>query len=135
MAVVAIMEPATENLSSKRPQIPLMSRPSNKIRVLLDTGSNGDLFFHEKGKPKPFPCLTRQVPKSWHTSNGSFQTTGRGKIRVKFFEYSNSKEYLLQPDIVEYKEDDTTKPGFDLILGSNTLKELGIVLDFRTKEI
>eukprot|EP00804_Cyclotella_cryptica_P003809 CCRYP_008945-RA/>CCRYP_008945-RA protein AED:0.52 eAED:0.52 QI:0/0/0/0.66/0/0/3/0/164 len=28
-----------------------------------------------------------------------------------------------------------TKPGFDLILGSNTLKELGIVLDFRTKEI
>jgi hypothetical protein len=75
------------------------------------------------------------VPKSWHTSNGSFQTTGRGKIRVKFFEYSNSKEYLLQPDIVEYKEDDMTKPGFDLILGSNTLKELGIVLDFRTKEI
>ena len=75
------------------------------------------------------------MPKSWHTSNGSFQTTGRGKIRVKFFEYSNSKEYLLQPDIVEYKEDDMTKPGFDLILGSNTLKELGIVLDFRTKEI
>eukprot|EP00804_Cyclotella_cryptica_P019470 CCRYP_006636-RA/>CCRYP_006636-RA protein AED:0.47 eAED:0.67 QI:0/0/0/1/1/1/2/0/286 len=28
-----------------------------------------------------------------------------------------------------------TKPGFDLILGSNTLKELGIVLDFQTKEI
>ena len=28
-----------------------------------------------------------------------------------------------------------TKPGFDLILGSNTLKELGIVLNFRTKEI
>eukprot|EP00804_Cyclotella_cryptica_P019285 CCRYP_006161-RA/>CCRYP_006161-RA protein AED:0.46 eAED:0.96 QI:0/0/0/1/0/0.5/2/0/353 len=28
-----------------------------------------------------------------------------------------------------------TKPGFDLILGSNTLKEFGIVLDFRTKEI
>ena len=28
-----------------------------------------------------------------------------------------------------------TKPGFDLILGSNTLKELNIVLDFWTKEI
>jgi hypothetical protein len=27
------------------------------------------------------------------------------------------------------------KPGFDLILGSNTMKELGIVLDFWTKEI
>ena len=31
----------------------------------------------------------------------------------------------------------TTKktPGFDLILGSNTLKELGVVLDYWTKEI
>ena len=27
------------------------------------------------------------------------------------------------------------KPGFDLILGCNTMKELGIVLDFWTKEI
>jgi hypothetical protein len=28
-----------------------------------------------------------------------------------------------------------TKPGFDLILGCNTMKDLGIVLDFWTKEI
>ncbi len=28
-----------------------------------------------------------------------------------------------------------SKPGFDLILGTNSLKELGIVLNFRTKEI
>ncbi len=135
MAVVAIMEPATENSSSKRPQIPLMSRPSNKIRVLLDTGSNGDLFFHEKGKPKPFPYLTRQVPKSWHTSNGTFQTHGRGKLRIKFLDYSASREYLIQPDVVEYDGTKMGEPGFDLILGTNTLKELGIVLNFQTKEI
>ena len=70
-AIVAIMEPATD-LSSKRLQIPLTSHPSNKIRVLLDTGSNGDLFFHEKGKPKPFSYLTRQVPKSWQSQIGPF---------------------------------------------------------------
>ena len=58
-----------------------------------------------------------------------------GKIRVKFFDYSNSREYFLQPDVVEYKENNQTKPGFDLTLGSNTLKELGIVLVFRTREI
>ena len=28
-----------------------------------------------------------------------------------------------------------TKPAFDLILGVKTLRELGIVLDFRTREI
>ena len=44
------------------------------IRVLLDSGSDGDLLFHQKGKPKHFPYLTRQVPCSWHTSNGVFQT-------------------------------------------------------------
>ncbi len=42
---------------------------------------------------------------------------------------------MIQPNIVEYDEDIITKPGFDLILGSNTRKELGIILDFQTKEI
>ena len=34
---------------------------------------------------------------------------------------------------MKYDKDYMTKPGFGLILGSNTLKELGIVFDFRTK--
>eukprot|EP00804_Cyclotella_cryptica_P001001 CCRYP_012345-RA/>CCRYP_012345-RA protein AED:0.44 eAED:0.44 QI:0/-1/0/1/-1/1/1/0/179 len=134
-ALLAIMESVTESQSSRAHKQPLRSRPSNKIKVLLDSGSDGDLVFLPKGKDKHFPFLTMQVPKSWHVSNGSFQTTGRRKIRVEIFEYSNSKEYFLQLYVVEYEEDSMTKPGFDLILGSNTLKELGSVLDFWTKEI
>jgi len=49
--------------------------------------------------------------------------------------YSASREYTIQPDIVECDKNQMNEPGFDLILGCNTLKELGIVLDFRTKEI
>jgi len=45
---------------------------NNIIRVLLDSGSDGDLWFHEKGTPMHFPYLIRQMPLSWHTSNGSF---------------------------------------------------------------
>ena len=52
-----------------------------------------------------------------------------------FFEYSNSKEYLVKPDIVEYDKKKMTKPEYDLILGCRTMKELGIVLNFQTKEI
>ena len=133
-ALIAIMEPVTESHEFSRKKLPLISCPSNKIKVLLDSGSDGDLYFLQKGTDKHFPYLKRQVPKSWHTSNGSFQTNGRAKLRVKFFEYSTSREYFIQPDVVEYK-DPVDKPGFDLILGSNTMKELGIVLDFRTKEI
>ena len=134
-ALIAIMEPATESQSSRAHKQPLRSRPSNKIKVLLDSGSDGDLYFLQKGKDKPFPYLTRQAPKSWRMSNGSFQTNGRGKLRLKFFEYSASREYTIQPDIVEYDINHMNEPGFDLILGCNTMKELGIVLDFRTKEI
>ena len=54
---------------------------------------------------------------------------------MKFFEYSNSKEFLVTPDVVEYDKKKMTRPMYDLILGCQTMKELGIVLDFRTKEI
>ena len=104
------------------------------IRVLLDSGSDGDLLFHEKGKPKQFPYLTRQVPCSWHTSNGVFQTKGRGKLPIRFFEYSNSKEFLTEPDVFEYDRKGS-KPVFDLIIGCNSMEKLGIVLDFKAKTI
>ena len=104
------------------------------IRVLLDSGLDGELLFHEKGKPKHFPYLTRQVPCSWHTSNGVFQTKGRGKIPIKFFEYSNSKEFLAELDVFEYDEK-MGKSVFDLILGCNSMERLGIVMDFKTKMI
>jgi hypothetical protein len=75
------------------------------------------------------------VPKSWHTSNGSFLTKGRGEVNLTFFEYSNSKQYIFKPDIVEYDPKKMARPAFDLILEVETLSELGIVLDFRTKTI
>ena len=54
---------------------------------------------------------------------------GRSK-NFKFFEYSNSNDYLVTPDVVEYTKKKMTKPVFDLILGCNAMKELGSVLDF-----
>ena len=105
------------------------------IRVLLDSGSDGDLLFHKKGTAKQFSYLTRQVPKTWHTSNGDFQTKGKGDIQLKFFQYSNTKKVLVKPDIVEYDGVKVEKPVFDLILGTQTMDELGIILDFKHKMI
>ena len=123
MALIATMEPATESQSSRAYKQPLRSRPSKTIKVLLDSGSDGDLYFQPKGKGKTFPYLTRQAPKSWHTSNGSFQTNGRGKLRLNFFDYSASREYIIQPDIVEHDKNHMDNSGFELILGCNTMKE------------
>ncbi len=42
---------------------------------------------------------------------------------------------MVTPDIIEYDPKRMATPAFDLILGVQTLKELGIVLDFRTNTI
>ncbi len=45
------------------------------VRVLLDSGSDGDLIFVDKDKPMLLPSSKRLVPQSWDTLNGRFQTT------------------------------------------------------------
>ena len=54
---------------------------------------------------------------------------------MTFFEYSNSWEYTVTPDIVDYDKRKMTKPVYDLILGCKTMKELGIVLDFEQNKL
>ena len=84
------------------------------IRVLLDTGSSGDLLFIRKGSQKYIPTTKRAVPQSWGTSNGTFQTKKVGVIDIFFTEYSASKSVKLTPDIVEY-EVGARAPLYDLI--------------------
>ena len=69
------------------------------------------------------------------TSNGDFHTEGRGEIGIKFYEYSNSKEAYIRPDIVEYDGEKLNKPVFDLIIGTKSMKELGIILNFNKQDI
>jgi hypothetical protein len=140
-AVVAVMKAGPE-LRPKCKKIKYCKNTSSSkkvpkrtiIRILLDSGLDGDLLFHKKGAPKSYPYLTRQVPKSWSTSNGIFHTKGKGSLQVIFFEYSNSKTVDIQPELVEY-ERTLGKPAFDLIIGTKTMNELGIILDFNTKVI
>ncbi len=89
------------------------------VRVLLDSGSDSDLVFIDKDKPMLLPSSKRLVPQSWNTLNGRFQTKQKAETELNFFEYSNSKRYLVEPDIVEY--DKNNRPQYDLILGVNTM--------------
>ncbi len=49
-------------------------------------------------------------------------------------EYSASKKVCLQPGIVEYDPGDQA-PMYDLIIGKQTMHDLGVVLDFQEKTI
>ncbi len=76
------------------------------IRVLLDSGSSGDLLFMKKGSSKCISVAKRVVPQLWGTSNGTFITDMVGNIEISFVEDSASKKVRLQPDIVEYSPGD-----------------------------
>jgi hypothetical protein len=103
------------------------------VRVLLDSGSDGNLILIDKDKSMLLPSSKRLVPQSWNTLNGMFQTKRKAEIELNFFEYSNSKRYLAEPDIVEY--DKNNKPQYDLILGVKNMKKYDIILDFKDKMI
>ncbi len=103
------------------------------VQVLLDSGSDGDLVFVNKDKPMLLPYSKRLVPQSWYTLNGIFQTWREARVELNFFKYSDSKKFHIEPDVVEYDKDN--KSQYDLILGTDTMKELCIILNFRDKMI
>jgi hypothetical protein len=103
------------------------------VRVLLDSGSDGNLVFVNKDKPMLLPSLKRLVPQLWNTSNGMFQAKHKARIELIFFNYFDIKRFFAEPDVVEYSENNRLQ--YDLILGTETMKELGIVLDFEAKMI
>jgi hypothetical protein len=103
------------------------------VQVLLDSGSNGDLIFVNEEKPMLLPYWKRLVPQSWNTLNGIFQTWRKARVKLNFFEYSDSKSYHVEPDMVKY--DKNNRPQYDLILGTVSMKEFGVILNFRDKMI
>ncbi len=104
------------------------------IRVLLDTGSSGDLLFLEKGSNKYIPIVSRAVPESWSTSNGTFKTNKVGEVELSFVEYSASKKVHLHLNIVEYPKRGPP-PLYDLIIGKQTLHDISAMLDFKERTI
>jgi hypothetical protein len=102
------------------------------VQVLLDSGSDGNLIFVDKNKPMLLPSSKRLVPQLWNTLNEMFQMH-KAEIELTFFKYSYSRRYLVEPDILEY--DENNKPQYNLILGVKATKRYGIILDFKDKMI
>jgi hypothetical protein len=97
---------------------------------LLDSGSSGGLLFVKKGSTKHISIAKRVVPQSWGTSNGTFITDKVGDIEISFVECFTSKKVCLQQDIIEYSPGDQALM-YDLIIGKQTLHNLGVILDFK----
>ena len=66
----------------------------------------------------------------WRTSNGTFETKKRANLNLVMPEYSNSKYFNVTPDVVEVPEGQPLPP-YDLIIGTETMREWGIILNFK----
>ena len=103
------------------------------LRVLLDSGSDGDLLFLYD-RDKLTPTKRRISPQKWRTSNGTFTTTEVGDLKVTFPEFSNSKRASFRPDIIRLPKN-SPKPVYDLIIGVQSLANIGCILDFASKSL
>ena len=92
------------------------------IGLSIDSGSDGDILFQQNGKEGiKVPYVWRSTPMVWLTSMGTFSTEKLGQFELTFPEYSWSKQVKLNPDIMEY-DGDNYEPKFDLIIGTETIK-------------
>jgi hypothetical protein len=92
------------------------------------------ILFLEKASNKYIPVVSRAVPESWSTSNGTFKTKKVGEVKLSFIDYSASEKVHLRPDVVEYPKGGL-QPLYNLIIGKQTLYDIGAVLDFKEKTI
>ncbi len=100
----------------------------------MTLGQVATSFFMKKGSSKRISVVKRVVPQSWGTSIDTFVTNKVGNIEISFVEFSASKKVRLQPNIVEYSPGDQA-PMYDLIIGKQTMHDLGEKLDFQEKTI
>jgi hypothetical protein len=103
------------------------------LRVLFDSGSDGDIFFATKKMLKLFETMENAYPTKWGTSNGSFETRKIAMMRLLLPEFSQSKIFDLTPDVKVV--DESRSVTYDLIVGIQTMALWNCILDFGKQEM
>lgn len=116
---------------------PVFKRRLNKrtrpYRILLDTGSDGDICFLTRSEFLKFEALRKSHPSVWTTSNGDFTTTDIAKMDLLFPELSQSKIFSCKADVKIVSVNDN--PTYDLIIGIETLARWNCLLDFENRVV
>lgn len=106
----------------------------NKVlRILFDSGSEGDIAFIPKDELKYHSLTQRAYPTQWNTSSGGFETKYIANLDMLFPEFSQNKILTCKPDVKVCSTGH--KPTYDIIIGVETLAEWGVLLDFQSRSI
>ena len=98
------------------------------LRVLLDSGGSANLI-QKRHVGQNFKLLDSKGPVTWTTANGKFRTT---KIVVPEFQLPEFDERVTIKQPFHVCDHDL---GYDMIIGRETLAELGFIINFKTNQI
>ena len=101
--------------------------------TLINLCSSGNLLFVCKG---PKCCSLYDVQALmmlWHYVMGTFWMTKWANFEIQFPEFSNSKWYKIEANIIEYEKGQ--EPSCDLIIGDKTMPEFGVILNWKENKI
>lgn len=98
------------------------------LRILLDSGSDGDIAFLTRSDFLKYVAVQRSYPSTWNTSNGVFQTSDVAKMDLLFPEFSQSRIFSCTADVKIISVNEN--PTYDLIIGIETLGRWRSLLDF-----
>ena len=96
------------------------------LRVLLDSGASGSIIHSRFVKENK---IKQGKKVEWTTMSGIFKTHGKVKIEFKLPEFNPSQTFHTKLNVTDQKS------SYDLILGRDILRELGINLKFDTLKI
>ena len=101
-------------------------RKMKHLRVLLDSGASGSMIHSSFIDPQQ---INSQDKTQWATMSGTFVTRGRVKVGLKLPEFDPGITIKTRLNVTDQKG------SYDIILGRDILRKLGITLDFKNSKI
>ncbi len=103
-----------------------LPKPKDYI-VLLDSGASGSIISSEITKKLR---IVKSPKCTWNTAAGPLETNLKTKVQLMLPELSETKLIEWNMHIVSSKT-----MNYDIIIGRDMLEELGIIIDFKSKQI
>ena len=92
------------------------------MKILLERGASASIVHHSYVRKNDF-TKSKNIHK-WTTMAGTFKTTRSMKIELRLLELNSTANITVKCHVTKEKSN------YDLIIGRDVLRELGITLDF-----
>ena len=95
---------------------------NKSVKILLDSGASANIVHNSYVRKENFTKEKQIV--NWSTVAGNFQTTRTAKLDLKLSELNSTANVTVKCHVTKQKSN------YDLIIGRDTMSELGITLNF-----